>query len=387
MLPIVQSLSSSWSTIGGCPGFVVGSACSQGHADGSASIANFSQPWQVSLDVNGRVFVAEVNNDDIRLGTPDGSNSYTWSTIGGCVGGSPCASFGYVDGNASIAKFSGLRGISVDVNGRVFVADSYNKAIRLGTPDGNSSYTWSTIGGCPGFVIGSSCSQGYVDGNASIAKFSGPISVSVAVDGRVFVADSGNSAIRLGTPDGNNSYTWSTIGGCPGFVIGSSCSQGYVDGNASIAKFKFPHGVSVAVDGRVFVADSRNNAIRLGTPDSNNSYTWSTIGGCINGTSCLSGYVDGNASIAMFNDPHGISVDVNGLVVVSDTGNNAFRMVRTMATPTVLPATSINSALENTNDLIIGLCVGLGSACCIVLLIFVYPPRRYSDKGVSSPKV
>lgn len=60
-----------------------------------------------------------------------GQTDFTFLTLAGPPGGA-----GFVDGTGSDARFSGPFGIAVDTLGNVYVADTYNNAIRTITPAG-----------------------------------------------------------------------------------------------------------------------------------------------------------------------------------------------------------------------------------------------------------
>jgi sugar lactone lactonase YvrE len=78
----------------------------------------------------------------------------------------------------------------VDGAGNVFIADYGNKRIRRVTPDGNIT------------TIAGDGIQGYSgDGRLAIgASLSGPTALAVDGEGSVYVADSGNNAIRILRP-------------------------------------------------------------------------------------------------------------------------------------------------------------------------------------------
>jgi hypothetical protein len=78
----------------------------------------------------------------------------------------------------------------------------------------------------------------------------------VAVDsaGNVYVADTINHTIRNITP----SRVVSTLAGLAG-------STGSADGAGSAARFNYPYGVAVDSLGNVYVADTFNNTVRVGT--------------------------------------------------------------------------------------------------------------------------
>ena len=88
---------------------------------------------------------------------------------------------GYKDGTGSQAMFEGGMGICLDSKGNLFVADFYNQCIREVTAGGYVT----TVAGVPGV-------QGYLDGDGTIAKFSGPTHCCLDAQGNLIVADLGN---------------------------------------------------------------------------------------------------------------------------------------------------------------------------------------------------
>ena len=86
---------------------------------------------------------------------------------------------------------------------------------------------------------------------AAAASFRNPAGVDVDGAGNVYVADWGNSKIRMITPAG----VVSTLAG--------SGLWGAVDGTGTAASFNYPSGVAVDAAGTVYVADCDNNKIRM----------------------------------------------------------------------------------------------------------------------------
>jgi DNA-binding beta-propeller fold protein YncE len=84
------------------------------------------------------------------------------------------------------------------------------------------------------------------------------------------------------------------------------------------ARFNFPYDVDLDVSGNIYVADDKNHKIRI--IKTNN--TVETFAG-----SGIEAYLDGEGTVARFNDPTGIAV-VNGeLIYVGDTENNRIRII------------------------------------------------------------
>ena len=106
---------------------LAGTAGSGGSTDATGSAARFSAPYGVSVDTAGNVFVADYGNHTIRKVTSAG----VVTTLAGTAG-----SIGFEDGTGPAARFNNPFGVSVDTAGNVFVADSENDTIRKVTSAG-----------------------------------------------------------------------------------------------------------------------------------------------------------------------------------------------------------------------------------------------------------
>lgn len=103
-----------------------------------------------------------------------------------------------------------------------------------------------------------------------------------------------------------------------------SGNSGYDDGEDTKATFSMPYGLAAAVDGGIIVVDSNNSKIReikdgkvltlAGYSDKLDSYRFP-----------MGGFGDGSALKARFNKPRYAAVDSNGVIYISDTGNNVIR--------------------------------------------------------------
>src|ERR1022692_4961462 len=205
-----------------------------GSADGAGRAARFYQPSGVAVDRSGNVYVADLSNHTIRQVTPAGQVT----TLAGLAGAS-----GTNDGTVGAARFNYPSGVAVDTDGNVYVADTYNHAIRRVTPLGMVS----TLAGLAG-------SHGTNDGPNGAARFYYPNSVAVDTNGSVYVTDSSNHTIRKVTPVETN-WVVSTLAGL-------ARVDGNADGTGNTARFYQPTGAAVDNAGYIYVADQSNNTIR-----------------------------------------------------------------------------------------------------------------------------
>jgi len=114
-------------TSAGSVSTLAGAAAAPGNANGTGSAARFDLPRGVTVDAAGNVYVADTNNSTIRKITPAG----VVTTLAGQPGVS-----GAVDGLGSVARFNQPYGVSADASGNVYVADTGNNTIRVVTPGG-----------------------------------------------------------------------------------------------------------------------------------------------------------------------------------------------------------------------------------------------------------
>lgn len=127
-----------------------------------------------------------------------------------------------------------------------------------------------------------------------------PSGISIGEDGVIYVADSGGHSIKKLDPDLSA-------------FAGVEDQPGYRDGNLSEAMFRAPTGITVGSKGKVFVADTYNDRIRV-----IENGVVSTLAGSSRG------FADGVA--AQFDTPLGLAVWGERLLV-ADAGNRRIRVV------------------------------------------------------------
>lgn len=149
-------------------------------------------------------------------------------------------------------------------------------------------------------------------GYAAFATMNTPGSVLADNKGNVYFCDQGNARIRK-----IDAYGYITT------IAGQGTSGIFGDGGpATAAKVNYPSGMIMDKVGNIYFADSRNNRIRK----IDTAGIISTIAG--NGVGGYSGD-DSSALIAKLNQPKGIAFDETGNLYIADTRNNVIRMVNT----------------------------------------------------------
>jgi hypothetical protein len=162
---------------------IAGLAGSFGSADGTNGAARFGEPYGVTVDQGGVVYVVDKYSDTIRKLTPAGAN-WVVTTIAGLVGIA-----GSSDGIGNGARFNSPTGIAAGRDGNLYVADQGNNTIRRVSPAG-AYWMVFTIAGVPG-------SAGYADGVGADARFNGPFGIAVDASTNIYVSDALNSTIRM----------------------------------------------------------------------------------------------------------------------------------------------------------------------------------------------
>lgn len=203
-----------------------------GSTDGVGAEAGFRNPWGLTTDTNGNLYVADLSNDTIRKITPAGKVT----TLAGRAGQA-----GSQDGSAATtARFNGPAALALDATGNLYVADSANDCIRKISLRGQVT----TVAGLAG-------QAGSADGLGAAARFNNPQGLAVDAQGNLFVADTGNNTIRCIAPDG----TVTTLVGQPGLT-------GATDGGGRTARLNHPTGLALDADGALLIADANNQVIR-----------------------------------------------------------------------------------------------------------------------------
>lgn len=255
--------------------------------EGERNAVRFEDPFAVAVDAAGNAYLADAADHAIRLVDPSGRSS-VWA-------GRP-GSYGFADGAATLARFRKPAGLAVAADGTLYVADSGNHAVRRIAPDGQVS------------TLAGNGERGSRDGAGSAAQFNEPMGLALAPDGALYVADFGSHTLRRVTATGQVST-----------VAGSAGQGGFVDGAATgAARLRSPVDVTVGGDGKVYVLDRSNHAVRV----LDGAGQLSTLAG-----SGSAGLADGSGRSARFQFPSGLAPASDGGLWVADTDNQRLRHV------------------------------------------------------------
>lgn len=253
-----------------------------GTADGVGTAASFSNPRGIVSDSQGNLYVADFLSYRIRKVTPGGvvttlAGNGTDSNVDGtgvaaCIGAANALAFdssgnlyvatetagGYIrritpggvvttvagngaalatDGAALSASFLRPRGIAVDSQGVVYIADCDNGRLRRlsgGTVTTLlSNGTWGNAGA------------------GTAMSFNNPWQLTIDEKNNLYVAESTKRQVKR-----------ISASGVATVLAGGNGTQGFVDGTGGNARFLDFYGVVLDGQGNIYVADSNNHAIR-----------------------------------------------------------------------------------------------------------------------------
>ena len=205
-------------------------------------VSTYSSPWDVAFTENGTLAVAEYGYNTVSLYSTEGKRLHTFGVEGGS--GSGDNEFSYPSGVAingdvmyitennnhrvkklrlsdktfiskfgsygtSDGQFSSPRGICIDPEGKVFVADHSNHRIQVFQPDGTFAYCIKP------------------DPNNKESTFKNPWGIAFDPQGRLHIVANGSNCIKIYTPEGvyMESYGSGTISSPAGIAIDE---EGYI---------------------------------------------------------------------------------------------------------------------------------------------------------------
>jgi sugar lactone lactonase YvrE len=174
-------------------------------------------------------------------------------------------------------------------------------------------------------------------GPARKASLSRPLGIALDGAGNLYIADSGNHAVRKIDANG----VIATVAGT------GKAGYGGDGGLAVGAQLFSPNDVATGKDGSLYLADTYNHRVRKIEPSGHIA----TIAGT--GTAGFSG--DGSAATAaQLNEPRGLWLDDSGALLIADSANNRVRRVSPTGTITTVVGTGDAAVLQRPAAVIVG---------------------------------
>ncbi|HAB18909.1 MAG TPA: hypothetical protein DCE44_21020 [Verrucomicrobiales bacterium] len=266
---------------------------------GPAREATLKNPHEIRFDRQGRLYIADTSNNAIRRVE---LSSGRISTVAGT--GKP----GY-SGDGSPAERAELQGpisIQLSPDGDLYIADIGNHVVRRVDAQTGSIHTFAGTG-----------RAGPTPDNSPISgtPLNGPRSVDFDAAGDLWlVTREGNQVLRF-------DFARKVIRHMAG-----SGQKGFT-GDAAPAKeatLSGPKGIAVAPNGYVYLADTENHAIRR--IDVNRGMIETVVGTGIRGDGPV-----GNPRETKLSRPHGVFVDSDGAIFIGDSENHRIRVLRGVA--------------------------------------------------------
>lgn len=147
-------------------------------------------------------------------------------------------------------------GITIGPDDSVYCTDDYDHTVRKFTPDGRLLLTLGTSGQ-PSDTGATSIDFRTIQRAGPPFYF--PCNVALAVNGDIYVCDGyGNARVHRFNAEGKLLHSWGQPGTGP-------------------SEFRIPHGIAIAKDGRVIVADRENSRLQFFSPDGEYLAEWGDI--------------------------------------------------------------------------------------------------------------
>lgn len=202
---------------------------------GAATAAQLYQPSHVIADTFGNVFIADEINNCIRKVDPSGIIS--------TYAGNGTSGFSGDGGPAASAQLSHPQDMALDIRGDLYIVDEGNVRIRMVDTFGNIRSVAGVLG------IHAYSGDG---GPATAAHLDHPAGIAVSDSGKIYIADLGNSRIRM-----IDSGIITTVAG-----TGQDSCGG--DGHyATATQLSFPVAVAVRGINNLYIVDQACNKVKV----------------------------------------------------------------------------------------------------------------------------
>ncbi|SMC40858.1 hypothetical protein [Pedobacter africanus] len=303
-----------------------------GFLNGQGTVAKFDFVTNagITTDNNGNVYVADINNHCIRKITPAG----LVSTFAGNPGVA-----GNTNGVGTAALFDHPSAVVADANNNIYVADTWNWALRKITPAGTVTTVLGWVIPFPqGITMDKNTGKFYLVSALPSASNNKLFEVSPAgvmttrtlsvpvVSGGITMDSQGNLVIA--DNGSSNVYKVNTGNWAVTQIAGLAGTTGQTDGIGLNARFEHPWGVAVDASDNIYVAGCGHlfdaptiaaNASNIRRIEAGTNKVTTIAGGAVQG------YLDGSGTAARFTVPTGITIAPDGTMYVVDKANHRIR--------------------------------------------------------------
>jgi streptogramin lyase len=146
--------------------------------NGPADLAALNSPRGIAVDADGNIYISDAGNNRIRKI----SNGVITT-----IAGTGAAGYTGDNGPATNATFASLKGLAIDSDNNLYIADAGNNVIRMIEATSGNIHT---VAGDGTYGFGGD------GGPATQAHLANPHNVAVDQDGNLYIADTDNSAVR-----------------------------------------------------------------------------------------------------------------------------------------------------------------------------------------------
>ena len=298
---------------------------------GQATSARLYYPRGMALDTNGNLFVADQFNNRIR------KISLSTGIISTFAGDSTTPK-AVDDVAATNTKLNSPRDVAVDSSGNVYIADTMNYRVRKVLASNGFITAFAGNGKIPteSAVLGVS---------ATTTSLCYPRGIALDKSGNVFITDFGyNSIFKVAVGSGSLSL-----------VTGANQFAGGYNGDdiaATTAFLNGPRDIALDATGNIFFTDANNYRVRKITVSSG---IISTVagGGPITDKICESYEYDGDGKDALSASlcyPDGIAVDASGNTFFCDSDHRVVRKVTYSPSTVATRAPTLKPVISNTGS-------------------------------------
>ncbi len=296
---------------------------------GPAASAELNRPYGISLDAAGNLYIADLGNQRIRMVSRAG----TITTVAG--GGALSASI--APASARKVALIAPRNVYAASDGSVYFSDFGGQQVFLVTNGRISAVAGNGTAGDTG------------DGGPAVAaELNYPAGLAVDPAGNLYIADSGNNAIREVTK--GNIRTVASAPAPTGLAL-DAYGNPFVAGSGMLGSPLLP-GTST-MSGNDLLVDSSNNIV---FSTGHTVQKLSPLGDLAvlagNGSGLFFG--DGAAaSLARLNNPWSVAESASGALYIADTGNNRVRAVDASGKIETVAGTGDPSVLSSPSGVVV----------------------------------